>query len=337
MRITTLHCVRLIASIAAAFAFQSAALAQPACKGRDMLAELRETDPLAHARIVAAAAATENTEAMLWRIEKAGLAPSFLLGTAHVSDDRITTLSPNIRAALAAAKTMAFEVADLSSASMAAAVSNNVHLFLYADGRQLDRTLKSDQFAKAVTVLAAAGMPPEVAARIKPWLVFMLLAIPQCERQRQSTGRHALDVQLTDNARRRGVPVVGLETIQSQLEALAAIPEEQQVAMLQAVLHYADRTEDQLETMMQLYLGRRMGFAVPFQHELARRAGVAPGAFAAFEKEIVGARNKGMAEAAKPLLEKGAAFIGVGALHLVGADGLVALLRRAGYTVAAVE
>ena len=49
--------------------------------------------------------------------------------------------------------------------------------------RQLDHTLEPDQFAKAVNVLATAGMPAQVATRIKPWLVFMMLAVPACERQ----------------------------------------------------------------------------------------------------------------------------------------------------------
>ena len=44
-----------------------------------------------------------------------------------------------------------------------------------------------------------------------------------------------------------------------------------------------------------------------------------------------------MRDAALPLLAKGNVFIGVGALHLPGRDGLVQLLRDKGYTVTAVE
>ena len=46
-------------------------------------------------------------------------------------------------------------------------------------------------------------------------------------------------------------------------------------------------------------------------------------------------RNKTMAESAEPILAKGNAFIAVGALHLPGPDGLIELLRKAGYTVTA--
>lgn len=318
-------------------AFTTVAVAQPVCQGRDMLAELRDVDPKAHADLVSRAVQTPNTEAILWRIDKTGLPSSYLFGTAHLSDERITRLSPQVEQAIATAKSMVLEVADLSAESMAVAVTANVHLFVYTDGRQLDNTLPADQFAKAAAILAGAGMPAEIATRIKPWLVFMLVAIPACERNRQSAGFHALDMRLADDARKRGIPVLGLETIEGQLQMLAAIPEEQQVAMLKAVLHYVDRAEDQLETTVQLYLKRQMGLAIPFQHELARRAGTPSTAFTSFENDIVIKRNASMAEQASPLLDKGGAFIGVGALHLIGDKGLVALFRQAGYTVTAIE
>jgi uncharacterized protein YbaP (TraB family) len=88
-----------------------------------MLAEMRTTDPKAYDDLIRHAAPTPNTEAILWRIEKSGVAPSNLLGTAHLSDERITTLSPQIKLAVTAARTMALEVADLSPESMATAVA----------------------------------------------------------------------------------------------------------------------------------------------------------------------------------------------------------------------
>jgi uncharacterized protein YbaP (TraB family) len=48
-------------------------------------------------------------------------------------------------------------------------------------------------------------------------------------------------------------------------------------------------------------------------------------------------RNTRMRDAAIPLMAEGGAFIAVGALHLVGREGLVALFREAGFSVYAIE
>lgn len=48
---------------------------------------------------------------------------------------------------------------------------------------------------------------------------------------------------------------------------------------------------------------------------------------------MVTARNRTMADGAAPFIDEGGAFLAVGALHLAGPEGVVALLRKAGYTV----
>ncbi len=56
-----------------ALAGGSKEIAAPAeCRGTDMLAELATTDPDSHKRVFEQAAQLENSEALLWRIEKAG-------------------------------------------------------------------------------------------------------------------------------------------------------------------------------------------------------------------------------------------------------------------------
>src|SRR5215210_5822505 len=83
------------------------------CRGIDMLAETAAKDPQAYTRIMAEAAATKNAGAILWKIEKQGRPASYLFGTVHLTDDRVTTLSPAVKAGLADAKIVALEVSDL--------------------------------------------------------------------------------------------------------------------------------------------------------------------------------------------------------------------------------
>jgi uncharacterized protein YbaP (TraB family) len=92
-----------------------------------------------------------------------------------------------------------------------------------------------------------------------------------------------------------------------------------------------------METLVQMYVKRQVGAAMPFQLALAAENGVPASAFDGFKKVLLADRNIKMRDAAIPKLEKGRAFIAVGALHLPGDTGLVALLRARGYTLDPVE
>ena len=145
-----------------------------------------------------------------------------------------------------------------------------------------------------------------------------------------------LDLQVAAEAQKHGIAIKGLETIEDQLSALAAIPDDQQIAMLKVGLKYIDRADDMTETLVQMYVKRQIGAAMPFQLALAAQTGTSPSAFDGFKKVLLIDRNAKMRNAALPLLEEGNAFI-ASALHLPGPAGLVALLRQSGYTVTPVE
>ncbi len=342
--------LRNAASLGLALALLGGALAGPAlaeaakekaapaeCRGADMLAELASTDPESHKRIFEKSALLENSEALLWKIEKAGTAPSHLFGTIHLSDSRVTTIASKVTEALFTSKTLALEVADLSDAALGAAMATSADLLVYADGQTLEQKLQKAEFKRVQAIVEKAGIPGDAAKLLKPWLVNTLLAISDCERRQIDAGAPVVDMRLGEHAKEKGIPVVGLETIELQLAALASVPDDEQLQMLKVGLKYADRTSDMLETLLQLYLKRQMGAAMPFQIALAEKSGVPASAFDGFQKALLVDRNASMAKKAAPLLDKGRAFIAVGALHLPGKTGLVTLLRDAGYSVTPVE
>ncbi len=307
------------------------------CRGTDMLAELQTRSPDAYKTVIEESRQTSNTEAVLWKIEKSGVAPSYLLGTMHLSDPRISRLSARQQDFIAHSKSVALEVADLSEKAVGEAMAKAGHLLLYTDGRTLNAQLSNDEFKVVQRLVKEAGMPEEASGLVKPWLVSMLLATSDCERKQVVAGAKVLDLQVAEEAKKHGLTVKGLETIEQQLESLASIADDQQIAMLKVGIKYADRTDDLMESIVQMYLRREIGAAMPFQLALAAESGVPASAFDDFKKGLLSDRNVRMRDAAEPLLQDGSAFIAVGALHLVGPTGLVALLRERGYTVTAVE
>lgn len=309
----------------------------PACTGRNVLDELARTDAAAYARILAAAEATENGGAILWRIERAGIEPSHLLGTMHLSDARIAALPAAAAAALHSARRLVLEIADLEAGGLADAFQKARELMMLAGGRRLDHMLGEEEFRKLAEVLQRLGMRSQAVAMFRPWVPSLLLALSDCERLRVARGELPLDLRLARAAKERGIAVAGLETVELQLRAMAQVPEADQVEILKAGLRNYDRIDDLIETTVQLYLGRRLGAVWPLQLALAEKVGVAARAFDSAEHNLLVARNLRMRDKALPHLADGGVMIAVGALHLPGRHGLVALLRAAGYEVTAVE
>ena len=316
-------------------AFASDDPAAPSCRGLNILQEMQGSD--AHERILAVATATENTEALLWKIEYGDRPPSYLFGTVHLTDERISDHSPTLLAALSGSRRLVLEIDDFSPDSFLKAFARARELIMFTDRRRLDQLLTGEEYSKVSGILQRSGFPPEVAGAVRPWVATLLMALSDCEQSRMRTGLLSLDAKLARHAQSLGIGVAGLETVELQLRAMASVPEADQIAILKAALRTYDRIDDIIETTVQLYLGRQTGAIWPLQLVLAEQVGVSPEAFVSLEQSLLATRNLGMRESAARHLAEGGAFIAVGALHLPGRHGLVALLREAGYTVTAVE
>ncbi len=71
------------------------------CIGKDLLEELRQKSPQQHDRLVDRSRSVMNSGHMLWRIAKdTGGATSYLLGTVHISNMRLQSLTVATRKAI---------------------------------------------------------------------------------------------------------------------------------------------------------------------------------------------------------------------------------------------
>ena len=180
------------------------------CRGVDMLAETAARDPQTYSRIMAEAAATKNAGAILWRIEKDGRPASYLFGTVHLTDERVTSLSPAVKAGLNEAKVVALEVSDLSETATASVIAQSAPLVMFTDGRRLDSLLSNTEYDAVKTIIARSGMPVDLAASFKPWIVTMILSVSDCERNKVQQGARVLDMKIAEIGKARGLDVVGV-------------------------------------------------------------------------------------------------------------------------------
>jgi uncharacterized protein YbaP (TraB family) len=309
----------------------------PACTGTDMLAELEKSDPARLTVIHAEAAETLNGKGLLWKIERDGRT-SYLFGTMHMTDPRVTSLTPAAREAFDASDTVVIETTDvLDKTRMMAVLMKKPELTMFTDGTTLTSLLPPEDVEEVKKALDERGIPPASVAKMKPWMLSAMLALPACELARQAGGAPVLDVKLAEDAKAAGKSLEGLETATSQLEAMASLPMDFHVKGLVDTLKLGDRMDDVIETMIMLYVNGDTGTVWPlFRAALPSEDEDEPG-YAAFEETMITARNKAMVERAKPILANGKAFMAVGALHLPGPEGLIELFRKNGFTVTAVN
>lgn len=307
------------------------------CTGRNVLADMREKDPVSVEKIMRQAEATKNDGAVLWRITREDKPVSYLFGTIHMTDERVTQLSKAVRTAISKSRVVALEVTDASPAATVQAIGAASDLVLFNDDERLDQLIPAEEFAQVEKELRKARLPAAMAHMFKPWVVSMILAVDPCERKRVAAGVPVVDVAISARAQELKIPVIGLETLQSQLESAAAVPMDEQVQVLRASLVHAGRADDLRETVLSLYLDRKIGAVMPLQLALGAKSGEVSDNLDGFRAELITKRNRRMRTRALPLLAEGGAFIAVGALHLVGQDGLVQLFRDAGYQVEPVE
>ena len=110
-------------------------------------------------------------------------------------------------------------------------------------------------------------MPGAALASLKPWFVSMTLSLSECERRRSAAGLAPLDLRLAEQAKALNIPVAGLETLEDQLRAMAAVPEADQLTILKAGLKLHSQSDDMIETMVRRYLDRELGLIWPLQEE----------------------------------------------------------------------
>ncbi|WP_309082617.1 TraB/GumN family protein [Chelativorans sp.] len=309
-----------------------------ACEGANLVAQLATEDPALLREIENEAAATPNGEGLLWRIEADGAAPSYLFGTMHVTDPRVTRLPGQAQEAFDLASTVAIETTQiLDEAAMMAAVFEKPGLMMFSQGESLTDHLTPDQRKIVEEEFEERGAPFDGISKMKPWILVSLVSMPDCELKRQQAGAIILDAKLAKEAKAAGKKVAGLETVAEQLSAMASLPMELHVRGLVGAIELGDRMDDMIETMVALYLDGRTGMFRPALGKLLPMGEGEAADYSAFEQRMIDARNHVMAERSQKLIEEGGAFIAVGAMHLPGPNGLVELLRKAGYRLSRAE
>ncbi len=282
----------------------------------------------------AAATAAEPPVPLLWKVSDADNSV-YLLGSFHVLRAEDHPVSPDVDAAFADAESLLFEMAPEEIASPTLALRMG-QAALREDGSTLSASLPPATVAKLQRwlqekggALSAAGLPPEAVERFEPWYVGLLVSTLDMAGLGLDP-ELGLDRYFGNRATQAGKPTAGLETAEQQIAFLDGMDAGEQLQFLDEALDNSLEGNDELE---RLHAAWRAGDADGLWNGLAAEMRQR---FPDLYRHINVERN----DAWLPMLEQRLQAPGeddtlvvVGALHLLGEDGLVHKLRERGYQV----
>ncbi len=267
-----------------------------------------------------------HSKGLLWKIEKAGLEASYIYGTIHIGDPRVLNLAPDVSKAFENAQCFAMEMLlNFQAMGVMARAS------FFDDGRTLKSVMQPKDYAKLLAVLQEHYYIPESAViNMRPWAVLIMMMMPT---EGQGDKEIALDMVLYRQAAMAKKQLLGLETVQEQLAIFDSMTLEEQIWMLNKSVEDYKKVSGQMDLLIQAYLDRDLAALVDLQEQNMYDDTDIDDRLL---YEMLDKRNHRMVERMQACLQKGKAFIAIGALHLPGDQGVLHLLEQQGYQVTSI-
>lgn len=241
----------------------------------------------------------------LWKVHKDAGPTLWLYGTVH--DVAISGVPASALAALDGAKVFASELGDAPADPEVVR-----ELTRYKSGLGIDQTLPADDWYALRDTLAGT-IKEDALRRVRPWYAMVLL-----NNKVAPNKPVAMDTDLAKRARKNKLPVEALETWKEQMIALDTVVT---VKDLSDVIHARDSMRCEVDRLAVAY--RTGDVELMTQLLLVPRTSEA----------LLWARNRAWQAKLVGYLGSTGAFVAVGLGHLLGENGLPAMLAKAGYTV----
>lgn len=270
-------------------------------------------------------AAPAAAEPALWAVRDAD-STLYLFGTVHVLKPDTRWQGPRMEKAWAEAQEVWFEVAP--SRAEDPALMQRLMPLMMDPARPLSKRLPPDLHAKLVQAARQVGADPAGLEPFKPATAAIMLAGLSMVRAGYSPDS-GVEKKLEAQVGTR--PVRELETAEQQIRFLVDLPEDVQLSLLDNGLEEIG-DNGHLDQVVAAWAKGDTGVLEKLYLDELRRDH--PKAYAVF----VADRNRAWTQAlAREMAGSGTDFVAVGALHMVGPDGLPELLKARGFRVERVE
>ena len=286
---------------------------------------MRRILPLAALLLFAwCAAAQAEPKHFLWRVTK-GMETLYLAGSVHVLRPADYPLPAPLEDAFKASAGLVEEI-DLAHFDPESAQLQMMKEGSYPPGQSLKTALPPAVYARVVELAKRQNVDLTMIEPMRPWLASIVLLDNQLG-QEGFDPTSGVDIHFADEAEATGKPVIGLEEAQFQLGLLAKLPDKDQQDLLVQSLDESTTLKAEMDELIGAWHDGNTGV---LEKELKDEFGAYPEVYRA----VFVQRNEAWMPRLEQLMAGGKRyFVVVGALHLVGPDGLLARFQKDGYKI----
>jgi len=191
------------------------------------------------------------------------------------------------------------------------------------DGTTLRELMGDDAYSRAEEAAATVDIPLDMLEQSEPWLAAMTVEIMLLYRIGFNP-MLGVEMTMTSRAARDGKPIEGLETVDEQLAFLDGLPLDVQSEMLIQTLAEGAALGDSIDAFIDAWHFGDMTILESGLLDSIKEQ-------SEFSEVLITGRNRRWADAIAGLLDDDQDYLViVGALHLVGDEGVPALLAKRG-------
>jgi len=268
-------------------------------------------------------------KALVWQISGNGLKKSsYLYGTIHLIPKNEFIFPPAAREALDNVQRVTFEIDMKEMTNFRTQMGLMTKAFM-SGGKTLKDLLSADDYAFVKQKMNEKGLPGGMFERMKPMFLSTLFSTDEGGGVTANSSMTSVEMELYTMSRRRKLESAGLETAAYQMAIFDSIPYDAQAKMLVDGLRSADgneSSEDELSKMLKLYREQDI-------NAMQTMIGDADSGIGGYEDILLKNRNRNWIPVMGRMMREKPCLFAVGAGHLGGESGVVALLRKAGYKV----
>lgn len=278
---------------------------------------------LAAALLVSVLPAAAAHPVTMWQVE-GETNRVYLLGSVHLLRERDHPLPAAIDAAYADAEALVMEL-DMDDLDAALVQTLTNRLGVIQDERTLKDLMGEADYAEAVAAAEALDIPLDMLAKAEPW--YAAITVEQLVLMRIGFNPlYGVELYMARQAQRDGKPIDGLETIEEQLGFLDGLSPEAQNDLLLQTLEEGGEISVLMDDMINAW---RTGDIAYLEDAILAEMARYPEIYDA----VVVQRNRRWVDAITELLDDEDDYLViVGALHLIGDDGVPAMLEERGIT-----